>query len=746
MATREERQPDRLFEGFFVYSIPPAGSLDPKLTYQYPDVCKSVDLEQLKQFCFPYKEEDADAAVSQQEFCFTLTDASGNLLYGFTMQNRPATPASESTCLCLVTQAPWHATMREILRVLNSQRATELVGKMDAAHRLLIELEAQPLLPPGRLLRVGSKETETIIKTHATTISGYGKSLETTVSGNATSSSPPLSSPTSEPAIETAAGKVPPSNCANDTTDATSTMAAIETATATMTMTTTTTAATALNTIANNTSSSSNSSSSSSSSSSGSHSRRKSVEPAYIFATPARAPLLPSTHAPHLATLCATLPPRAILTLFAAVLNERRILVTSARLDLVSAYAHACDLILRPLAWQGVFIPIIPRHLLDYCAAPVPFIVGVHASLFVSIAATSEALEGVVVVDADAGTVTSPYSESDELPDALFTPLKHVLKRHQASALPGTELAGAFAEVVISLTSGYHAELIRGRVKRGDREIANFDADTFATEKPRSYVPLVRALCRTQAWAQFVDVQFRALQRGDTGPLEAYKTIERLVAAEVAARPRATSIRARVRKATSSLRGHGSSEGNFRGNSSLPVSFSPPVHRASTAATASTTSTTSIAAAASTTATTATTTEAEAAAKPAAASGVIIFPSISVEEDISGRPRSRTQGAIIRDSKKAMDEFILDNEGARGGGETIPGGGVVDGTAQQHQQQQRGRSRTVSEGDGDARATALTKSNLLPASNPFSPHSPTPARKNVFLASSPKQAAAAPTR
>ena len=69
-----------------------------------------------------------------------------------------------------------------------------------------------------------------------------------------------------------------------------------------------------------------------------------------------------------------------ILTLFGALLCERRILLLSSKLSRISAAAHAAAALLYPFRWQHVFIPILPGTMLHLTTAPMPFLMGIHSS------------------------------------------------------------------------------------------------------------------------------------------------------------------------------------------------------------------------------------------------------------------------------------------------------------------------------------------------------------------------------
>lgn len=81
-----------------------------------------------------------------------------------------------------------------------------------------------------------------------------------------------------------------------------------------------------------------------------------------------------------------------MISLFACALQERRFIFCGSDINSVSAASHALTALLYPFAWyenihchfcyrQHIFIPVLPFKLLDYVCAPMPFIVGIHASM-----------------------------------------------------------------------------------------------------------------------------------------------------------------------------------------------------------------------------------------------------------------------------------------------------------------------------------------------------------------------------
>jgi hypothetical protein len=67
---------------------------------------------------------------------------------------------------------------------------------------------------------------------------------------------------------------------------------------------------------------------------------------------------------------------------------------------------------------QYIFIPVLPGPLLHYCCAPMPFIVGVHASCLPAL--ETMPLEETVFVDLDVDTVVGE-DDTDYLPPNIYT-------------------------------------------------------------------------------------------------------------------------------------------------------------------------------------------------------------------------------------------------------------------------------------------------------------------------------------
>ena len=68
-----------------------------------------------------------------------------------------------------------------------------------------------------------------------------------------------------------------------------------------------------------------------------------------------------------------------VMALVVSLLLERRVILVSASLSVLSECTHASLALLYPFEWHLVLIPILPKKLIEFCCSPTPFFVGVLA-------------------------------------------------------------------------------------------------------------------------------------------------------------------------------------------------------------------------------------------------------------------------------------------------------------------------------------------------------------------------------
>jgi len=103
-----------------------------------------------------------------------------------------------------------------------------------------------------------------------------------------------------------------------------------------------------------------------------------------------------------------------VLDLLLCLLTEQRIVLVSGSLERLTNGLSCIDAMLLPLAWQYVFIPILPQSLLDYLTAPMPFVIGLLDVYVGELSNDARPMEAAFVLHLDTGRVL----RSDSL-DAL---------------------------------------------------------------------------------------------------------------------------------------------------------------------------------------------------------------------------------------------------------------------------------------------------------------------------------------
>lgn len=106
----------------------------------------------------------------------------------------------------------------------------------------------------------------------------------------------------------------------------------------------------------------------------------------------------------------------AVMAVFRALLSECRIIMISEDLVRLSTCMYSICSLVFPFAWQNIFVPIIPEMFLDYCTAPMPFIVGVHTSLMPQVERIPGIEDEVVMVNLDTNEVSLDMDTLKDLP------------------------------------------------------------------------------------------------------------------------------------------------------------------------------------------------------------------------------------------------------------------------------------------------------------------------------------------
>ncbi|XP_072952981.1 uncharacterized protein [Typha angustifolia] len=101
------------------------------------------------------------------------------------------------------------------------------------------------------------------------------------------------------------------------------------------------------------------------------------------------------------ACICGCLRLENVMTMFAAALLEKHVVVVCSNLGILSASVLSIIPLIRPYQWQSLLMPVLPDDMMDFLDAPVPYIVGVQNKS----ADVQSKLANVVLVDANKNQV-----------------------------------------------------------------------------------------------------------------------------------------------------------------------------------------------------------------------------------------------------------------------------------------------------------------------------------------------------
>ncbi|XP_076585578.1 DENN domain-containing protein 1B isoform X2 [Chaetodon auriga] len=225
--------------------------------------------------------------------------------------------------------------------------------------------------------------------------------------------------------------------------------------------------------------------------------------PYFIAPDPRSLPSIPENR--NLTELIVAVDVGNLLQLYASMLFERRILIFASKLSTLTACVHALSAVLYPMYWQHIFIPVLPPHLLDYCCAPMPYLIGVHTSLSEKV--RSRGLEEVVILNVDTNTLETPFDDLKRIPSDVMAGLKVCLKRQAVS--PGCGVSKAFLKAQALLFGGYRDALQCH--KEGEMW---FSEELFLNHKSSTMRQFLQSAVHLQSFKQFIDGRLDILNKG----------------------------------------------------------------------------------------------------------------------------------------------------------------------------------------------------------------------------------------
>ncbi|XP_031510729.1 DENN domain-containing protein 1A isoform X3 [Papio anubis] len=196
-----------------------------------------------------------------------------------------------------------------------------------------------------------------------------------------------------------------------------------------------------------------------------------------------------------------------MLHLYASMLYERRILIICSKLSTLTACIHGSAAMLYPMYWQHVYIPVLPPHLLDYCCAPMPYLIGIHLSLMEKV--RNMALDDVVILNVDTNTLETPFDDLQSLPNDVISSLKNRLKK--VSTTTGDGVARAFLKAQAAFFGSY-----RNALKIEPEEPITFCEEAFVSHyRSGAMRQFLQNATQLQLFKQFIDGRLDLLNSGE---------------------------------------------------------------------------------------------------------------------------------------------------------------------------------------------------------------------------------------
>ncbi|CAH2311675.1 DENN domain-containing 1B isoform X1 [Pelobates cultripes] len=171
----------------------------------------------------------------------------------------------------------------------------------------------------------------------------------------------------------------------------------------------------------------------------------------------------------------------------------------------LTACVHASASLLYPMYWQHIYIPVLPPHLLDYCCAPMPYLIGVHFSLMERL--KSRSLDDVVLLNVDTNSLETPFNDLCALPADVVSTLKSKLKKQSTST--GDGVSRAFLRAQAALFGSYRDAL---RYKPG--EPVTFCEESFVAHRSSTMRQFLEMAVNLQLFTQFIDGRLEKLNSG----------------------------------------------------------------------------------------------------------------------------------------------------------------------------------------------------------------------------------------
>lgn len=155
----------------------------------------------------------------------------------------------------------------------------------------------------------------------------------------------------------------------------------------------------------------------------------------------------------ELSDLYQALGPELLIIVFSTLLLERKVILCTENISILSSCVLGLQTLLYPFQWQHTIITILPESLVDICEAPIPVLAGLLKPIDFKI-------EDAIVIDLNTRTLLQKCGdETTILPSSLSHSLKVSLEMvdllDQGKMLSSVLIAEAFLRCFVELFVGY---------------------------------------------------------------------------------------------------------------------------------------------------------------------------------------------------------------------------------------------------------------------------------------------------
>nr|CCA21087.1 conserved hypothetical protein [Albugo laibachii Nc14] len=212
-----------------------------------------------------------------------------------------------------------------------------------------------------------------------------------------------------------------------------------------------------------------------------------------------------------------------LILVFSALLLECRVLFISSYLSVLFKAAETAKALIYPLLWPHIYVPVLPRRMLQYLECPTPFIFGVNKSWLDETMMEDLLEEDMLIIDLDMGRAVGsgansifklPTSTIRSLRKGLYEQLKPSVTKsdhifaHQfparPPAFPEFAIRALFQTSVLDLIGdfGYHRYVWKD--ERSNAQMIFFDEASYLAGSPPEKREFLTSLIATQALSEFV--------------------------------------------------------------------------------------------------------------------------------------------------------------------------------------------------------------------------------------------------